>query len=292
MTTTGTVTPSPGARAADDRARPDPVATRLVIRLLGEVVVAVDGRPVPELATPRMQRLWARLVLAHGRRLFRNGLAGELWPKSSDAQARTNLRKLFHDLRRSLPAGPALVDIDSRAVRWCAGSAARVDVLAFTDAVAAGELGEAIESYGGVLLPGCTDDDWVEAERERLRRLAVEALAGLAEEADAEHRDADVVGLTRNLLRIDPLHEPAHRLLMGALGRRGERTEALRTYNRLAGRLAGELGVLPEQETTALAEQLRRPCWGRSKQPGSGRPVARMYGRAYELAAGRPGVVR
>ena len=203
-----TATASARARPADDRAPPDPAAARLVISLLGEVAVVVDGRPVPELAAPRMQRLWARLVLARGHRLLRNQLACELWPQSSDAQARTNLRKLLHDLRRSLPAEPELVDVDSRAVRWCAGSMVWVDVLAFTDALAKGELREAVGSYGGVLLPDCDDDIWVEAERERLRRLAVETLAGLAADADVEHRDSDVVGYARDLLRIDPLHEP------------------------------------------------------------------------------------
>ena len=153
-----------------------------------------------------------------------------------------------------------------------------VDVLAFTDALAKGELREAVGSYGGVLLPDCDDDIWVEAERERLRRLAVETLAGLAADADVEHRDSDVVGYARDLLRIDPLHEPACRLLMRALVRRGERSEALRTYDRLAGTLAGELGLTPEPATTALAEQLRRPAWGDRTGPA-------LVGRAREWRA-------
>jgi len=255
-----TVTPSAPALPANDRGPPDAADARLVIRLLGEVLVAVDGRSVPELATPRMQRLWVRLVIAPERRLLRSQLAAELWPESSDGQARTNLRKLLHDLRRLLPEEPALVDVDSRTVQWRARSLVWVDVLAFTDAVARGLPGEAIESYGGDLLPNC-DDVWVEAERERLRRLAVETLVTLAEEAAAEHRDSAVLGHTHHLLRIDALHEPACRLLMRALARRGERSEALRTYDRLAARLAGELGVEPEPATTVLAEQLRHPAW-------------------------------
>ena len=281
-----TATASARARPADDRAPPDPAAARLVISLLGEVAVVVDGRPVPELAAPRMQRLWARLVLARGHRLLRNQLACELWPQSSDAQARTNLRKLLHDLRRSLPAEPELVDVDSRAVRWCAGSMVWVDVLAFTDALAKGELREAVGSYGGVLLPDCDDDIWVEAERERLRRLAVETLAGLAADADVEHRDSDVVGYARDLLRIDPLHEPACRLLMRALVRRGERSEALRTYDRLAGMLAGELGLTPEPATTrwpsssapSLGDRTGPALVGRSRDGGGDRGMAQAVG--------------
>ena len=65
---------------------------------------------------------------------------------------------------------------------------------------------------------------------------------------------------------------------MRALVRRGERSEALRTYDRLAGTLAGELGLTPEPATTALAEQLRRPAWGDRTGPA-------LVGRAREWRA-------
>jgi DNA-binding SARP family transcriptional activator/tetratricopeptide (TPR) repeat protein len=236
----------------------------LQIRLLGEIVAALDGWPVPPLTTPRMQRLLARVALARGAGVPRDQLAGELWPDSSAAQGRTNLRKLLHDMRRSVP-GVELVDARGRTVRWCAGQATWVDVAAFTDAVACGNLAEAVESYGGDLLPG-VDDDWVVGERERLRRLAVEALAGLATAAESGCRDSEVVEHARHLLRLDPLHEPAGRLLMRALARRGERSEALRTYDRLAAGLERDLGLAPEPATTAVAEGLRSA--GRVGNPG------------------------
>src|SRR5207344_3168888 len=113
-------------------------------------------------------------------------------------------------------------------VRWNAGPAVWVDVVAFDDALAGGDPAGAVACYRGDLLPGC-DDDWVVAERERLRRLAVGALAGLARSADAAGRDAEVVEHARHLLRLDPLHERACRLLMQALTRQGERGEALRS---------------------------------------------------------------
>jgi hypothetical protein len=149
-----------------------------------------------------------------------------------------------------------LVDTRGRTVRWCAGPSTWVDVAAFTEAVACGNLAEAVGSYGGDLLPG-VDDDWVVGERERLRRLAVEALAGLAAAADAGSRDSEVVEHARHLLRLDPLHEAACRLLMRALVRQGERSEALRTYDGLAAGLERDLGVAPEPATTAVAEGLR-----------------------------------
>ncbi|MGH4006252.1 MAG: hypothetical protein ACRDSO_19365, partial [Pseudonocardiaceae bacterium] len=73
-----------------------------MIRLLGEVAVGLGGHPIPDLMTPRLQRLLARLALAPGAGLRRDRLAYELWPDSSERQARTNLRKLLHDLRSPL----------------------------------------------------------------------------------------------------------------------------------------------------------------------------------------------
>ena len=72
-------------------------------------------------------------------------------------------------------------------VHWRAGPTVWVDVVAFDEAVVRGDRPAAVRSYGGDLLPGC-DDEWAFAERERLRRMAVEALAGLASAAEAEGR--------------------------------------------------------------------------------------------------------
>ncbi|OZM78379.1 AAA family ATPase [Pseudonocardia sp. MH-G8] len=249
--------PAPNATRATRRRTPSGVShARLVLRCLGEASATLDGRTVPELTAPRMQRLIARVALARDAGVPRDRLAGELWPDSTAAQARTNLRKLLHDLRRALPAPGAVVDADARTVRWCADRSAWLDVLAFDAAATGGDPAAAVRCYGGDLLPAC-DDEWVVAERERLRLLAVDACAGLAVHADAEHRDADVVTYSRLLLGIDALHEPTCRLLMRTLARRGERSEALRVYQRLAETLAGELGVAPEPATAAVAARLR-----------------------------------
>jgi DNA-binding SARP family transcriptional activator/tetratricopeptide (TPR) repeat protein len=248
-----------------------------VIRLLGDAAATVDGRPLPELSGPRVQRLLARVALAPDAGVPRDRLAGELWPDSSAAQSRTNLRKLLHDLRRTLPY--ELLDAGPRTVRWCGGGSAWLDVLAFTDAASRGDPDSAVRCYGGDLLPA-SEDDWVVAERERLRRLAVDLLAGLAAHADAERRDGEAVDHARRLLAIDALHEPACRLLMRALARRGERSEALRVYDRLAAGLARDLGLVPEPATTAVAERLR----GAGPAPDAG-PA--LIGRAGEWQAAR-----
>ncbi|MFN2607365.1 MAG: AAA family ATPase [Acidimicrobiales bacterium] len=230
-----------------------------MIRLLGEVAVSVDGSPVPALTTARLQRLLGRLALAPASGLRRDRLAYELWPDSTDAQARTNLRKLLHDLRRPLSDPDGFLDLGHQVIRWHPGAPIWIDVVAFTDALRRGDVVAAVRHYGGALLPACYDD-WVLAERERLRLLAVDALADLATSAYLERRDDEAVDHARHLLRIDPLHEPAYRLLMDALARRGERSQAVRTYHRCVEMLEHELGVGPEAATVEAYHRLRVPA--------------------------------
>ena len=70
----------------------------------------------------------------------RSRLAFELWPDSDERQARTNLRKLLHDFRHSLPDIGEFVQIDNEIVRWIPTGPSEVDVLRFRDAMAAGDL--------------------------------------------------------------------------------------------------------------------------------------------------------
>ena len=278
MVTTTVVEPQDGTGHVD-----------VVIRLLGEAGAAVGGQVVPVLAAQRMTRRAARLTLARGAWVSRDLLARELWPDSTTAQARTNLRKLLHNLRRSLPGPPHVVDAAGDRVRWSAGPAVWVDVVAFLDALAEGDPAGAIGSFGGDLLPGC-DDDWVVAERSGLRRHAVEALAVLAELADTAGRDTEVVEHARHLLRINPLDERACRLLMRALTRKGERGEALRSYDRLAARLGEDLGhgAGAGDHRAGRPAAAHRPGPGRDPCPG--RPDSRVAGGPRCLAGGRPRV--
>ncbi len=235
---------------------------RLVIHLLGEAEVSFEGRLLPDLTTPRMQRMLALLALASGARLRRDRVAYQLWPDSSEAQARTNLRKLLHDLRQPFAKPDDFLEVGGQTIGWNPDGPVWVDVVAFTDALSRGDAAAAVRHYGGDLLPACYDD-WVTAERERLRSLAIDALTGLALEANEEGRDNAAVDHARHLLRIDLLHEPAYRVLMEALARRGDRNEALRTYHRCVDVLEQELGVGPDSATVGAYSRLRAPSLGR-----------------------------
>ena len=109
--------------------------------------------------TPRLQRFVALLALRKAPQQ-RSRLAAELWLDSSERQARTNLRKLLHEFRNSLPDAEIFVEIGNETLQWIPDGPSEVDVLTFRDAIAAGDLDLAGRLYSGDLLPACYDD-WV-----------------------------------------------------------------------------------------------------------------------------------
>jgi ATP-dependent Clp protease ATP-binding subunit ClpA len=91
-----------------------------------------------------------------------------------------------------------------------------------------------------------------------LHRRALQALAQLADyhERRGEHEPAQQYA--RRQLELDPWREESHRQLMRLLALSGQRSAALVQYATCERVLAAELGVAPEQETTALYERIER----------------------------------
>src|SRR6266702_1723525 len=115
-------------------------------------------------------------------------------------------------------------------------------------------LRDAVGLYRGDLLEGFRIDEpafeeWLTRERERLRRLAVEALERLLGAETVGGRVESAVEVALRLLLLNPLHEAAHRSLIGLYALQGRRDAALRQYRTCADALWRGLGVKPEPET-------------------------------------------
>ncbi len=239
---------------------------RLRVRLLGAAEVLLDGHRLPAFDSPRLQRFLALLVLRR-QALQRAKTAFELWPDSDESQARTNLRKLLHDLRRSLPDVERFVEIGNDTVRWIPDGGSDVDVLKFRDAIAAGDLELAARTYCGDLLPACYDD-WVLDERAKLRNEAHEILARLIREA-AEREDYDLMlRSAQRILELEPSDEVAVKAQMDAYLALGDRAEALRSYHRYAEALERDLGLSPSDAIGARYRELRGDPSEREPGPG------------------------
>src|ERR1700739_2392795 len=86
-----------------------------------------------------MRSLLAFLVLHSESVQSREQLASLIWPESTEAQARTNLRQLLHNLRRALPVECSLLVGDNPTVRWLPDSSCAIDVVEFEAAARAAE---------------------------------------------------------------------------------------------------------------------------------------------------------
>ena len=188
-----------------------------------------------------------------------------LWPDSSEAQARTNLRHVLHDLRRALPDADRFLDVSARTLRWRTDAPYWLDVAVFEDALARAQddtadgglaaLREAVTTYAGDLLEGCYDD-WVLAPREQLRLRYLEALERLATLLGERGDYAQASGFAERLIQTDPLNEEAYRLLMRLHAASGQLARALQTYHLCSATLERELGVEPSPATRAAYEAL------------------------------------
>ncbi|MCO1655110.1 ATP-binding protein [Pseudonocardia humida] len=260
-------------------------------RLLGGFGLELGGR-VLALDSARAESLLAHLLLRPGLQQ-RGRLAALLWPESSEAQARTNLRHLLHTLRKRAPGLAGRLDITAQAVGWRPDPADRVDVVEFEELLATTgpdrgpALAAAVALHRGDLLES-HDDEWLRDERDRLRRRWLDALAELGALAE-EAGDLDsAVGHAERLLRADPVREPAYRLLMRCHAARGERGRALRAYHACVSALDRELGVAVSTATRAAYEALLPPEPG-APPPQPGRPplVGRFTERVTAVRAWR-----
>ena len=130
-------------------------------------------------------------------------------------------------------------------------------------------------------------------ERERLRELALEALARLLAHQRTSGATARALQTALRLLALDPLQESVHRTLMRLYGQFGRRDAALRQYQECVEVLQRELGVEPEPETKALYQEIlrQRPArrWRcRSPAPPARRSTARRSRRRGGRDSTRP----
>src|SRR5499426_2632248 len=182
-----------------------------------------------------------------------------------DWQARANLRKVLFVLRPRLSVVSPSLRLDEDTVTLDS-AALDVDVLAFQRLARRADpeaLQQAVDLYGGDLLEGlgvteAPFEEWLVAERERLRELALETLAKLLADQTKSEESGAAIATALRLLALDPLQEAVHRALMRLYVRDGRRDAALRQYQSCVDTLRRELSVEPEAETRQLYQEVLR----------------------------------
>ena len=117
-------------------------------------------------------------------------------------------------------------------------------------------LEQAVHVYRGDFLEGCYQD-WCIFERERLQNIYLNVLDKLMDHCQSTGDYEAGLAYGAQMLRLDRARERTHRRMMQMYYLAGDRTAALRQYDRCAAALSQELGVKPSQRTEILCEQIR-----------------------------------
>lgn len=246
--------------------------------LLGQFELRSNDKPL-ELQSRPAQTLLAFLLLHPGVAHRRELLAGLLWPDSSEANARRNLRQALWQLRRGLGAAAELLRSDDLGVALQLREQDELDVALLQHPLHAStpttELIERVTLYTGELLPGFYDD-WIVRERERLQALYETTLHTLVDRLVEEAAWRDVLKWAEHWIATSSSPEPAYRALMRAHAALGDMANVAEVYRRCVEALANDLEVEPSDQTRLLYEQLR--------QRQGARPVAATLRPFVEVA--------
>lgn len=220
----------------------------LEIRILGGFALHLDGREIDSLRPGRAQSLLVYLLLHRDSPQPRSRIAAAFWPDTSEAQARTNLRREIHGLRKALPQEGDFLLVESQVLQWRGRQNWRCDLSDFEAAMAEGDFEQAVRSYGGELLPGCYEE-WMLPHRERLNTSYCLALERCAEEREDRGDYAGALAALRALLALEPLREELYRQMMGVCLRAGDRGQLAAVYRECEQVLMRELELEPDPET-------------------------------------------
>jgi DNA-binding SARP family transcriptional activator len=251
---------------------------KLEFRLFGQISVQRAGQPLPGLSAKALELL-CYLLLHRERGHTRETLAALLWPEAAEPLAKKYLRQAIWQVHTRLAASrarpatpeseallilrPGWIRVNHQASWW-------LDVAAFERAYdicrdtpgayltdpQAQALEVAVTLYRGDLIEAWYHD-WCSYERDRLQLTYLAMLEQLMGHCEASQHYAKGVAYGQCILRFDPARESTYRKLMRLYYRAGDRTTALRQYDRCAAAMAEHFGVQPSRQTVALYHQVR-----------------------------------
>lgn len=205
----------------------------------------------------KTQAVLAYLCLAEGEPVLRTRLAGLIWDRSGEAQARDSLRHALRELDRT--GGSWRVETRRETVRL---DTAACWIDAFEPPDRSDQLLDGLHGISPAF------DHWLIGERVRFenrwqKRLEEELDRLLADNAAPELRAA----AARKLLNFLPTHDPAVRVLMTAFLEMDDRALAVREYERFRMVVDDTLEIPPSEKTVALYEEIRRGSQAKTARP-------------------------
>lgn len=256
------------SKARDDR------ADILTLHLFGRFEAHYGKQRLDHLENAKARELLSFLLINDHRPHHREVLAGQLWADSTTAQSRKYLRQALWQLQSALRTATNsdhadILTIEPDWIRLNADAPIWADVIEFqkgftaTRELAGHELSsdkfeilrQSVDLYVSDLLDGWYQD-WCQEERLRLQTMYVIMVDKLASYCEHHHLYELGIEYATRILHLDRAHERTHRRLIRMHHLSGDRTAALRQYERCRAALAQELGIKPSPTTQQLYAEL------------------------------------
>lgn len=240
----------------------------LEIQLFGGLQIRQNGAPISGFVSSKVPALLVYLAFTQ-RPFQRDALAALLWGEMTEADAKNNLRQALANLRKLLNTH---LIITRDTVAFDTAVSHTLDTLEFEQHLhhsrtpqnnRFAHLTTAAALYQGDFLAGFfvrdapEFEEWMLAQRVRFRELALHTLHTLTENHLNRGEYGRAIDSATRLLALDAWREEAHRQLMLALVRSGQRRAALAQYEKCRQLLETELGSEPSAETTALFTRIQ-----------------------------------
>ena len=250
--------------------------------------------------------MFAYLALARGQYFNRSDLMTALWAEQADAATAGTFNTTLWRLRRTLEcapfrsgeliasarngpiglhrAGPMSIDIEEFTQLITPGLRKPLEHL---DAMEVDGLRRGVNLYKADILLNLKDD-WALREREKYRRIYLNALGRLVQLNTLTGDYPSAIRYAQAILDCDALREDVHRELMRLLVRNGQRALALRQFELCRSLLKRELAINPMRETLLLYQEIAngavvtesgagvslRPVASAPEEPGARRLLA------------------
>jgi DNA-binding SARP family transcriptional activator len=246
----------------------------LRLELFGAMKVcvrALSGAPQTLALSGKPSGLLAYLAMAHGQFFSRNELTQILWSDQTEGASSGCFNTVLWRLRSTLSkvTSPIVMSDRRGAIGLNPDIPIELDVLEFEHRVAPAlakplslckaddihALRQGVALYKGDILAGF-QDDWALREREKHRRLQLNALGRLMQLCALNQDWAGAINHAQHILDLDPLREDVHRELMALYLQSGQRALALRQFETCRTALKRELAIAPMFETQSLYQQI------------------------------------
>lgn len=239
---------------------------------LGQFALWRDGKKIGTKEWGRdktLQLIQYLISYRHKHALHKETIMDHLWEEGDDRDFKVALHGVNKLLEPERPSRTEAIYIERQGVTYQLNlNLVWIDVQAIENYVIVGNevLGEqpdlaqkayrnAIALYQGAYLPNRIFEDWSSEEREKTQILILGALVNLAELLIIAN-PMESIRLTQQAIGIDKTWEDAYRIQMAAYITKGNRPQALKTYQKCVDILDMEYGIGPLPATKALLKEI------------------------------------